>query len=164
MGKETLESRPYPNEHSCRLEDPGKYKKFARKNCHKKHDNKCIDFIFGIISKDESELQAMRYPTKTWTEKAARAHCKDHDGTFEAAKEEDAFYSGSETRALKISPKAIAHAESLIDSGKINTKKNWAFDTKDSHALMKSMGGEWSRYGLCFLGQDDWFAEDNYKE
>jgi len=89
MNKENLELRPYPNEHSCRLEDPGKYKKFARKNCYKKHDDKCIDYIFGVISEDESELQAMRYPKDIWTVDAARAHCKDAGGSFEAAKEED---------------------------------------------------------------------------
>lgn len=89
MGKENLEMRPYPNEHSCRLEDPGKYKKFARKNCYKKHDDKCIDYIFGVISADESELQAMRYPKDIWTLDAARAHCKDAGGSFEAAKEEE---------------------------------------------------------------------------
>jgi len=91
MNQENLELRPYPNEHSCRLEDPGKYKKFARKNCYKKHDGKCIDYIFGVISADESELQAMRYPKDTWTEDAARTHCKDAGGTFEAAKETDSI-------------------------------------------------------------------------
>jgi len=92
MNQENLELRPYPNEHSCRLEDPGKYKKFARKNCYKKHDDKCIDYIFGVISTDESELQAMRYPKDIWTEDAARAHCKDAGGTFEPAKEEESAF------------------------------------------------------------------------
>ena len=94
-----LEARPYPNEHSCRLEDPGKYKKFARKNCYQKHEGKCIDFIFGILSSEESELQAMRYPTKTWTEKSARAHCKEKEGTFEPAEEEKSL-DGPERRYL----------------------------------------------------------------
>ena len=65
---------PYANEHACRLEDPGKYKKFARKNCHKKSGGKCIDFIFGVISADESELQAMRYPKGDWSASAAKKH------------------------------------------------------------------------------------------
>ena len=89
MKQKNLEMRPYPNEHSCRLEDPGKYKKFARKNCYKKHDDKCIDYIFGVISADESELQAMRYPKDIWTEDAARDHCKNAGGTFEPAKKEE---------------------------------------------------------------------------
>jgi len=94
------EARPFPNEHSCRLKDPGKYKKFARKNCHQKHDGKCIDYIFGILEDKKSELQAMRYKTKVWTKEAARAHCKDHDGTFEAAKEEDKGLDEPERRYL----------------------------------------------------------------
>ena len=78
---------PYENEHSCRLKPPN-YDKYARKNCYKKHDGKCIDFIFGIISPDESELQAMRYPKDIWTEEAAQSHCESKEGTFEPAKEE----------------------------------------------------------------------------
>jgi len=31
----------------------------------------------------------MRYPTDTWSKADARAHCKEHDGTFEGAEEED---------------------------------------------------------------------------
>jgi HK97 family phage prohead protease len=157
------EARPYPNEHSCRLMDPGKYKKFARKNCYQKHEGKCIDFVFGIISTDESELQAMRYPTKTWTEKSARAHCKEHEGTFEPAKEEEAFYPTEETRALKVSSKAASHAKSLIAAGKINADGAWSFTAKDSHALMDSVNGDWGDYGLWFLVQDDTADEDTYQ-
>jgi HK97 family phage prohead protease len=79
---------PYENEHSCRLKPPN-YKNYARKNCYKKHDGKCIDFVFGIIGPDESELQSMRYPKDIWSESDARAHCKEQDGTFEPAKKEE---------------------------------------------------------------------------
>jgi len=86
--KQEAIEKPYPNEHSCRLEDPDKYDKFARKNCYRKSDGKCIDFIFGI-KEGKSELQSMRYPKDEWTEASAKAHCKDAGGTFEpAAKEE----------------------------------------------------------------------------
>ncbi len=78
------ETKPYENEHSCRLEDPGQYDRFARKNCYQKHDGKCIDFIFGV-KEGKSEVQAMRYDKDTWTEEAAKNHCKDHKGNFEAA-------------------------------------------------------------------------------
>lgn len=40
--------------------------------------------IYGI-KEGKSEIQAMRYPEKVWSAKDARAHCKDHDGAFEAA-------------------------------------------------------------------------------
>lgn len=78
------ETKPYANEHSCRLEDPSKYDSFARKNCYQKHDGKCIDYIFGV-KEGKSEVQAMRYGKDVWTEEAAKNHCKDHKGSFEAA-------------------------------------------------------------------------------
>lgn len=81
---------PYENEHACRLNDPGKYDRFARKNCYKKSDGKCIDFIFGIKG-NKSEVQALRYPKKIWEVAAARAHCKEKDGRFEAAKKESSI-------------------------------------------------------------------------
>ncbi|HUV08065.1 MAG TPA: head maturation protease, ClpP-related [Spirochaetia bacterium] len=81
---------PYPNHHSCRLEDPAKYDKFARKNCEQKHDGKCIDVIYGIKD-DKSEIQAYRYDKEVWTEADAKKHCQDHDGTFEPAEESDAI-------------------------------------------------------------------------
>jgi len=158
-----LEARPYPNEHSCRLKDPGKYKKFARKNCYQKHEGKCIDFIFGVISSDESELQAMRYPTKTWAEKSARAHCKEKEGTFEAAKEEEAFYPTEETRNLKVSSRAVSHAESLIAAGKIEANNVWNFTSENSRAIMNSVNGEWGRCALWFMVQDEAADEDGYQ-
>jgi hypothetical protein len=76
--------KPYPNEHSCRLEDPDKYSKFARSNCHIKKDGKCIDFIFGI-NEGKSELQAMRFKKSIWDAEAASKVCKAAGGSFEPA-------------------------------------------------------------------------------
>ena len=83
--KHLIEEKPYENEHACRLNDPKKYDRFARKNCYKKSDGKCIDFIFGI-KEGKSEVQSLRYNKKKWTEADAKAHCKDKEGKFEAAK------------------------------------------------------------------------------
>lgn len=83
-----MEIKPYANEHACRLESPDKYDKFRRANCAAKHDGKCIDFIYGILTPKKSELQSMRYDKKVWTVASARTHCKDKDGAFEAASEE----------------------------------------------------------------------------
>jgi len=75
------------NEHSCRLSDPQKYDSFTRKNCAEKDEDRCIDHIYGI--KDgKSEIQALRYNKKIWTESSARSHCDSRDGTFEAASKE----------------------------------------------------------------------------
>ena len=76
--------KPYANEHACRLKPPD-YEKYARQNCKVKVDGKCIDFIFGIKG-GKSELQAMRFPKKVWTESAARSYCEGKGGSFEAAK------------------------------------------------------------------------------
>ncbi len=78
---------PYSGEHSCRLEDPGQYDRFARKNCFQKHEGKCIDFIFGV-KEGKSEVQAMRYNKEVWTASEARSHCASHNGSFEAAEKE----------------------------------------------------------------------------
>jgi hypothetical protein len=90
---------PYPNEHSCRLEDPDKYDRFTRGECDQKHDGKCIDVIYGWHKKEGkevSETQALRYGKKVWTEESARNHCKSRGGSFEAASDEK---EGSEQTA-----------------------------------------------------------------
>ena len=81
-----MEGKPYPSEHSCRLQDPKKYERFTRGT--RKHKGKEYSIIFGWRKKDGedvSEEQAYRYDKDTWTADEARAHCKDHDGSFEAA-------------------------------------------------------------------------------
>jgi len=82
---------PYQNEHACRLNPPDKYDRFARKNCEQKSDGKCIDVIYGVKG-GKSEIQALRYPKTSWSEAAARSHCRGRDGTFEPAAKENATY------------------------------------------------------------------------
>lgn len=72
---------PYPNEHSCRLEDPanfqGGYARFKRGQ------------VWVLIAQPKSggkkHAQALRYPTGGWTEEQAREHCKKAGGEFEPA-------------------------------------------------------------------------------
>jgi uncharacterized protein len=81
-----MEGKPYPSEHACRLQDPKKYDRFTRGE--RKHKGKTYSIIFGWRKKDGedvSEEQAYRYDKDTWTADEAKAHCKDHEGTFEAA-------------------------------------------------------------------------------
>ena len=80
----SYEEAAYPSEHACRINSPDKYDKFARKNCYLKSSGKCVDVIFGIKN-DKSEIQAFRYSKETWSEMAAKSHCKDMSGSFEAA-------------------------------------------------------------------------------
>lgn len=79
-----MAEKPFPNEHACRLQEPSKYDRFARKNCARKSDGKCLDIIYGV--KDgKTEEQAYRYPKDVWSVASARSHCKSHEGSFEPA-------------------------------------------------------------------------------
>lgn len=77
---------PFPNEHACRLLDPGGFKKgtFRRKKSGK---------VSLILAKkpgsDTMTLQSIRYPISDWSEKAAKASCKEKGGAFEAATKEE---------------------------------------------------------------------------
>ena len=77
---------PYPNEHACRLKSPGSFKPGSFKRTTRKSAGKVYSIIMGRL-KGETTMteQAYRYDKKTWTASSAGAHCKDHDGTFEAA-------------------------------------------------------------------------------
>jgi HK97 family phage prohead protease len=79
-----LDQKPYPNEHACRLQDPGKFDKFRRGI--RDHEGKEYSIIFGHVKGGEEwEEQAYRYDKDKWTAAEARAHCAAHKGTFEAA-------------------------------------------------------------------------------
>jgi hypothetical protein len=86
----TRGERPYPNEHACRLRDPGDFEDGSFVRVEREHEGKKYSVIQGRL-KGETTLtdQAYRYPKDTWTVESARAHCKAHDGKiFEPAKEE----------------------------------------------------------------------------
>lgn len=85
---------PYPNEHACRIRDPGEFQKdsFRRITQGTKgkgpRDGKKLDIIIGRLrGKTTTATQAYRYPKDTWTAAQARAHCKEQGGRFEAASE-----------------------------------------------------------------------------
>ena len=78
------ERKPFPNEHSCRLQEPSKFDRMRRGK--RKHGGKEYSIIFGHVKGGDSwEEQAYRYAKDTWAADEARTHCKDHDGSFEAA-------------------------------------------------------------------------------
>ena len=82
-----VDSKPYPNEHSCRLESPDKFDRFVRQNNAGKHNGKPLDFIIGFLKGGGSKLQAIRYDKTKWQAGEARSHCQSKGGSFEAAKE-----------------------------------------------------------------------------
>jgi hypothetical protein len=67
---------PYPNEHAARLNEPGKYKSFARQN---DKGGAGVDFIFGVLPNGKSEIQAVRFDKEKFTADEARKWIKDHD-------------------------------------------------------------------------------------
>jgi len=90
--KEEIVEKPYPNEHSCRLKDPGKYDTCRRTS--RTSDGKKYSILTCRRKDDHSkwEEQGYRYSKDTWTESSARSHCKAHKGIkFEPAtgKEEE---------------------------------------------------------------------------
>jgi len=140
-----LALKPYANEHACRINDPDKYDRFARKNCAIKHDGKCIDVIYGIKG-GKSEIQAYRYQKDIWAEADAKAHCKDHNGAFEAAKCE---IEGEDKGAVPYKPE-----------GKADEGRGW-----DASAAVKRLvtwaGGKddmnWGKFQRGFA----WFDPEN---
>lgn len=90
---------PFPNEHSCRLADPGGFKKdtFRRKKSGK---------VSLIMAKkpgsDTMTLQSIRYPTSDWSEKAAKDSCKEKGGAFEATSKEEKMQEISAGELLEL--------------------------------------------------------------
>lgn len=81
-----IEERPYPNEHSCRLRDPGGFQKDSFRRTSRKHDGKEYHVVMGRLKgKTTMTEQAYRYPKGTWSASEAGSHCRAHDGQFEAA-------------------------------------------------------------------------------
>ncbi len=86
--KEFWEEKPYPNEHACRLEDPGKYIRIRREN---DKFGKGIHAIWGVQAGSKPvELQAIRFDKTKFTAAEARSWLKSHKYTckmFEPASE-----------------------------------------------------------------------------
>lgn len=80
--------KPFPNNHACRLEEPGQFSKFI--TTKRKHNKKEYSVIIGYRPDGSSDDQAFRYSVETWTADEAQKHCTDHGGNFEAAKPKNA--------------------------------------------------------------------------
>ena len=78
--------KPYPNEHACRLRQPGDFQADSFRRTQRKHEGKIYSVIMGKLKNDDTMTeQAYRYADDVWTAAEARSHCKDHEGSFEAA-------------------------------------------------------------------------------
>jgi hypothetical protein len=85
---EIVELKPYPNEHACRINDPGKYIRIRREN---DKFGSGIHALWGVQGGGKPvELQAIRFDKTKFTAAEARKWCKDHDHVckpFEPASE-----------------------------------------------------------------------------
>ena len=66
---------PYENEHSFRVNDPGKYKYFRREN---DAFGDGISVIWGITEDKDVEIQAIRFDKEKWTIKEAKKWMENH--------------------------------------------------------------------------------------
>ena len=89
------EEKPYPNEHACRMREPGDFEIF--RNREEEADGKTIRVIYGQEKgTDKWDIQSYRMPTSDWSEAEARGYCSDHDGIkFEPATGEDSEYEAA---------------------------------------------------------------------
>ena len=77
---------PYPNEHACRLREPGRFQSASFRRTSREHNGKQYNVIMGRLEgQDTMTEQAYRYDKDTWNAEQARTHCSGHGGRFEAA-------------------------------------------------------------------------------
>jgi len=94
----SAEEKPYPNEHACRLRDPADFEAGSFRRTTREHEGKTYSVIMARLEGEAAMTeQAYRYPKDDWTADEARAHCRDHDGTFEAASNEDEAQSAGKS-------------------------------------------------------------------
>lgn len=59
--------------------EPGEFTRMIRKN------DVSPNVLIGYRKDGSTAVQAYRYPIEDWTEKSAKAHCKEKGGRFDAA-------------------------------------------------------------------------------
>jgi hypothetical protein len=76
-------------EHACRLREPGDFEADSFRRVSRDHEGKKYDVIMGRLKGEDSLTeQAYRYAKDAWEADDARAHCQEHDGSFEPAADE----------------------------------------------------------------------------
>jgi HK97 family phage prohead protease len=118
------ELKPYPNEHSARLMDPDKFDRFRRKADGKLYNTLkvpgTIDVIWGHLKDGEDDdwaAQALRFPTKDWTEAEAKAWLKDNKvkyTDFEPAKEPEKSTPSVKPETLHLMAETIGEMKRLV--------------------------------------------------
>jgi len=80
-----MEEKPSVDNHLCTI-NSGVYTRYRSEK--RKHNAKEYTIRFGIRKDGKAEENEYFYPKDTWSAAEARSHCKEHDGTFEAAKKD----------------------------------------------------------------------------
>jgi len=92
---------PYPNEHACRIRDPGEFQDESFRRIDRGEGSEKLTIIIGRPKgQTTTATQAYRYDKEIWTEGRARTHCKENDGAFEAATKEAIMLSDKNKRNL----------------------------------------------------------------
>lgn len=81
-GEEETETKPSKENHVC-TKGGGDYVRYRSET--RKHNGKAYTVRFGVKKDGKAEEYEYFYPVKEWTAAEARAHCKENEGTFEAA-------------------------------------------------------------------------------
>ncbi len=114
------EGKPLPNEHACRLRDPGDFEDGTFRRVTRVSGGRKYSIIMGKLEGDDTMTeQAYRYDKEIWDEDDAETHCGDHDGSFEAASDaEKTEKSGRVLSAASLTKlqAAIDALQALLDS------------------------------------------------
>lgn len=116
VGVKEMELKPYPNEHACRLRNPDDFEDGSFRRTTRVSDGKKYSVIMGRLEgEDTLTEQAYRYDKEVWEADDAKAHCKDHDGTFEAATEKALAFADQAEAVLAAVTAWIDRTKSLAD-------------------------------------------------
>lgn len=116
VGVKQAELKPFPSEHSCRLLNPDNFEEGSFRRTTRTSDGKKYSVIMGRLEgEDTLTEQAYRYDKEVWEADDAKTHCKDHDGTFEAATEKALAFADQAETVLAAVKEWIDRTKSLAD-------------------------------------------------
>ncbi len=137
---------PYPNEHACRIRQPGEFEKDSFRRIKK--DNLAI-IIGRLEGEEDTTTQAFRYPKDDWTKAEAKAHCKEQDGAFEAAatksgEDEMSDKSERERKAVSFNEKERVVRDAWrekFEPGDQEYPYTWVRDVYDDYVIVETSEG-----------------------
>ena len=95
------------------MQEPVQGAPTRRDNGARNHNGKKYDVIYQEQDKKWIE-QAYRYPKETWTASEAGGHCKNHNGSFEAAQEGDKGEGVEVEKVLSTIRKEKIYMDSIV--------------------------------------------------